>query len=339
MMKYFLFAFCFSGLALFLDSCTNNEKTMSSQIGKDRFSQYPALMISNDEVKMKVYLPDTEKGLYRGTRFDWSGVIGSVQYKGHEYFGYWKKTHDPFFHEDLSGPVEGYIEPGLGYEEATSGGKFIRIGVGILEKPEEVAYQMVKTYNILDHGKWIINHGPDWIEFTHEIASDFGYSYIYTKKISLTMDKPGFKLEHNLKNTGTKLIETDQFNHNFFMIDGERSGTAFQLSFPFAVSTEDDLKGYMKIEDRDLFFINDIKKDDPIFLNLKGYGEKAADHKVTVKNKKSGAGVTFTVDKPLHRIAFWACETTLSPENFIFISVPPGEEENWVSEYGLFVEE
>jgi hypothetical protein len=86
------------------------------------FEQYLSTVISNDEVQLKVYLPDSENGLYRATRFDWSGVIGSVQYKGHEYFGYWKETHDPLFHEDLSGPVEGYIEPGLGYAEAEPGG-------------------------------------------------------------------------------------------------------------------------------------------------------------------------------------------------------------------------
>src|SRR5210317_1311194 len=81
----------------------------------ENFDQFPHTVISNSEVEMKVYLPDSEKGLYRATRFDWSGVIGSVQYKGHEYFGYWKDTHDPLFHEDLPGPVEGYIKPGLGY--------------------------------------------------------------------------------------------------------------------------------------------------------------------------------------------------------------------------------
>ncbi len=33
------------------------------------------------------HLPDAENGMYRATRFDWSGVIGSVKYKGHEYLG------------------------------------------------------------------------------------------------------------------------------------------------------------------------------------------------------------------------------------------------------------
>ncbi|UCG28981.1 MAG: hypothetical protein JSV24_06365, partial [Bacteroidales bacterium] len=291
-------------------------------------------VISNDEIQMKVYLPDPEKGLYRATRFDWSGVIGSVKYKGHEYFGYWKETHDPMFHEDLTGPVEGYIEPGLGYADAEPGGKFIRIGVGIIEKGDEPEYNWRKTYNILDHGKWTIDNGKDWITFTHEINSDFGYGYIYQKTIQLKSN--GFFIEHKLKNTGQKTIETDQFNHNFFMIDAEKSGPAFNISFPFTISTEDDLKGYLEIKDKNLYFIKELK-DTSVFLELSRYSGEVMDHQVTVINRKSGAGVTFTVDKPLSRLVFWACETTLSPENSIWISVGSGEEENWISDYTLFV--
>ena len=284
---------------------------------------------------MKVYLPDPENGLYRATRFDWSGVIGSVQYKDHEYFGYWKGTHDPLFHEDLAGPVEGFIEPGLGYAEAKPGEGFVRIGVGILEKEDESEYNWNKTYKVLDHGEWTIDHGQDWITFTHQIQTDFGYAYTYTKTIRLKND--GFVINHILRNRGEKPIETDQFNHNFFMIDGERSGTAFQLSFPYEINSGDDPKGYLELKGKELTFIKDIERGDHVFLTLEGYGEKVADHQVKVVNRESGAGVIFSVDKPLHRMVFWACETTLSPENFILISVKPGESDNWSSEYNLFV--
>ncbi len=300
-------------------------------------SGFPAIKLSNGQVELEVYLPDPENGLYRATRFDWSGVIGSAQYQGHEYFGYWKDTHDPLYHEDLTGPVEGFIKEGLGYEEAKPGEGFIRIGVGVLEKEDETEYNWMKTYKILDHGKWTIDHGKDWITFTHEVQSKLGYAYIYTKSIKLKED--GFIIEHALQNKGQKIIETDQFNHNFFMIDGDKSGTAFQISFPFKPSTEADLKGYMEIEDKNFTFIKDINKEKSVFAELNGYSQQVADHMVTVNNRRTGAGVTFTVDKPLHRMVFWACHTTLSPENFIWISVKPGEEEKWVSDYTLFTNE
>jgi len=246
-MKSIVLLLTLASMCVFLENCTSK---------KMDFEQFPSIVISNNEVQMKVYLPDPEKGFYRATRFDWSGVIGSVQYKGHEYFGYWKETHDPLFHEDLTGPVEGYIEPGLGYADAEPGGKFIRIGVGIIEKEDETEYNWRKTYKILDHGKWQIDHGEDWVTFSHEIKSDIGYGYIYEKTIKLKSN--GFTIKHKLQNTGIKAIETDQFNHNFFMIDGEHSGPSFNISFPYSISTNDDLKGYLKIKDNDLYFTKEL---------------------------------------------------------------------------------
>ena len=316
-----------AGLGTVLGSCSPDELD---------FSQYPSVEISNKEVKMKVYLPDAEKGLYRATRFDWSGVIGSVQYKGHEYFGYWKSTHDPMFHEDLTGPVEGYIEPGPGYEEAQAGGHFIRIGVGLIEKALEEEYVWNETYKIVDHGSWEVDHGEDWISFKHEISSDIGYSYIYEKHIQLKED--GFVIGHKLHNTGSKDLETDQFNHNFFMIDGEASGPAFKISFPYEISTGDETKGMLEVKGKEINFLRGLVDDDAVFVALSGYSDEVADHEVTVRNQKSGAGVTFQVDKPLYRMVFWSCATTLSPENFIWLSVKPGETEIWNSDYTLFVE-
>ena len=305
--------------------------------GQDKpdLGKFPSVVISNDHIRMVVYPPDTEKGLYRATRFDWSGVIGSVQYRGHEYFGYWKDTHDPMFHEDLPGPVEGFIEPGLGYNEADPGGRFIRIGVGVIEKEDEPEYNWMETYRILDYGKWTIDNGTDWISFTHEVKGDFGYGYIYKKIVRLKSD--GFTIEHTLQNTGQKTIETDQFNHNFFMIDGKKSGPPFSISFPFEISTGDDLKGYLEIDGRELRFIKELAGN-TVFLELEGYGGETADHRITVTDRESGAGVTYSVDRPLARLVFWACETTLCPENSVWISVEPGRRMEWTADYTLFAD-
>lgn len=298
--------------------------------------QYPHVMLSNEEVQMKVYLPDPENGLYRATRFDWSGVIGSLKYKGHEYFDYWKSTHDPFIHEDLPGPVEGFIDPGLGYEEAGAGDSFIRIGVGVLEKGDEEEYGWTETYKILDHGNWKVDSGKDNITFTHEIQSDFGYAYKYIKKISLIDE--GFVIYHKLENLGDKVIETDQFNHNFFVIDQTKSGPDFLVKFPFELSTERDTKGMIELRGSEIHYLKPVEDGSSVFLELTGFSDSIEDHHATIINKKTGAGITLAVDQPIHRMAFWTCHTTLCPENFILIKVDPGASMEWNATYTLFVQ-
>src|ERR1700688_1757522 len=40
----------------------------------------PHAEIANSVMRVKLYLPDTTSGFYRGTRFDWSGVVGDLQF-------------------------------------------------------------------------------------------------------------------------------------------------------------------------------------------------------------------------------------------------------------------
>jgi hypothetical protein len=61
--------------------------------------EYPQDEISNRELRVKLYLPDTQKGYYRGTRFDWSGVIYGLRYRGHDYYGPWYTRTDPGVHD------------------------------------------------------------------------------------------------------------------------------------------------------------------------------------------------------------------------------------------------
>ena len=197
--------------------------------------QFPAAEISNGQITAKLLLPDASKGYYRGTRFDWSGVVESLKTKDHEYFGQWFEKYDPKLHDAIMGPVEEFMtnEKGLGYDEVAAGGEFIRIGVGAVRKPEEQRYERFKTYDIVDNGKWKVNKGKDWIEFTQELGDHNGYSYRYTKRISLPKGESQMVIDHRLKNTGKKAIATQQYNHNFFVLDGQPTGPDASAQFAF----------------------------------------------------------------------------------------------------------
>src|SRR5690242_11375781 len=99
-------------------------------------AEFPEASISNGEIRARLLLPDPARGYYRGTRFDWSGAIASLQYKGHEYFGQWFEKYDPKTHDAIMGPVEEFRsdDGGLGYAAAKVGDTFVRIGVGVVRK-------------------------------------------------------------------------------------------------------------------------------------------------------------------------------------------------------------
>lgn len=298
----------------------------------------PQLEISNGEVRARIYLPDAEKGYYRGVRFDWSGVVASLEYKGHNYFGVWFPHYDPKLHDAITGPVEEFRseDGGLGYADAKPGGTFVKIGVGVLRKPTADEYKFVTPYDLVDGGKWNVRHGSNWVEFTQVLKDKSGYAYRYTKRLSLAKDKPELVLEHTLKNTGKRPIDTSVYDHDFFVIDGQTTGPDFTIKFPFAVHAKEDLKGLAETRGNELVYLQQLQKRQSAASYLEGFGDSAKDNDIRVENRKAGAGVRETGDHPLSKLYFWSIPTTVCPEAYIHMAMEPGKETHWQIKYEFY---
>jgi hypothetical protein len=177
-------------------------------------------------------MPDAERGYYRATRFDWSGVVADLQAGGHSYFGRWNPKYDPKLHDAISGPVQEFVT-GQGFDDAKPGETFVKIGVGVLRKPAEAARGFA-TLEIVDGGKWSTKVNKDSVEFIHEVNDPVsGYGYRYTKTVALSPGKTQMTLTHHLESTGAKPIDTEMYNHNFFVLDGQPSGPDVEVRVPF----------------------------------------------------------------------------------------------------------
>lgn len=303
-------------------------------------AEFPSAGISNEIIRARLLLPDAQNGYYRATRFDWSGVIASLRYKDHEYFGPWFARHDPLINDAITGPVEEFRsnDGGLGYGEARPGGAFIRIGVGVVRKPDEPQYQPFRTYEIVDPGKWTITRGPDRVSFVHELAADTGYAYVYRKTVRLAPDSSELILEDSIENTGRRVIETEQYNHNFFVIDNQPAGPDFVVRFPFQLRARRDIKGPAELRGAEIAFLRPLADGESAYAELEGFGSTAADYSITVENRRTGAGVRIRGDRPLSRLVFWSIRTTVCPEPYISIRVEPGRTFEWRIAYQFYAE-
>ncbi|UBM59349.1 hypothetical protein LAG90_01590 [Marinilongibacter aquaticus] len=294
---------------------------------------YPQASISNGVLNGKVYLPESETGYYQGTRFDWAGVVSSLTYKGHEFFGQWNASTQKGLHDAIMGPVEEFME--LGYDEAEVGETFLRIGVGALEKPDEKAQSRFKTYEIKDQGKRKVKVKGDGVRFSQKIKIPQGYGYLYKKELKLLKDQPVLVLSHSLKNTGDKVIETSVYNHNFFVIDGEHTNENIKTTFAYDPKAEGKGFGSLaEFEGRALIYKRELRRGENVFSeNIEGFGDTADDYRLKIENLKSGAEVTITCDKPIEKMVFWSCQTTSCPEPYVKLSIAPGETIKWNIQY------
>jgi hypothetical protein len=296
---------------------------------------YPKADISNKLIHAVVMLPNAEHGSYQGTRFDWSGVISSLQYAGHNYVAQWHNQNNPKINDAVTGPAEEFITS-LGYDQAKPGGTFVRIGVGILRKPNETAFQRFKTYDIVQPGQWIIRKGKNWIRFTQKLTSEDGYAYVYRKALELKEGKPELIIKHSLKNTGQKTIETDEYSHNLFVIDHEVVGPDIAIRFSFAPKPTSRLQNGAEIHGKMITFARDLQKGEFVFTELGGFGNGLRDFDVRSENRKSGAGVRISGSRPLTKMVFWSIPTVACPETYVHLDIHPGEETHWKTRFDFY---
>lgn len=311
----------------------------------------PQAEISNGPVRVKLYLPDATHGFYRGTRFDWSGVVADLEYEGHSYYGNWFTGTDPkisdFIYQGadiiagpcsaISGPVEEFT-PEIGFGAANAGGTFLKVGVGILRKPDDAAYSAYRLYEVVNGGKWSVKKSASAIEFTQELNDPAsGYGYIYHKKLSLAAGKPVMVIEHSLKNTGKQPIETTVYNHNFLVLDKQPTSDAFSITFPFplAVTPVPD-KELAEVVKNQLLYRKTLTGEDRVYFTVDNFGKSVDDYNIRIENSKQKAGMTITSDRPLAKLSLWSIRSVIAVEPFVAVSVTPGGETSWKYEYTYY---
>jgi len=297
---------------------------------------FPQAEISNKMIRAKLYLPDIEKGYYRGSRFDWSGVIPELEYKGHSFFAQCFNSYDPKIHNAILGPVEEFTE--LGYDKAKVGEEFIRIGIGGFKKTDEKSIERFGFYEISNPGKWDIKTADDKVIFTHTLNDAAGYSYVYTKTVMLKEGEPKLVLQHSLKNTGNKTMETVVYNHNFFVIDNQPVGPAIVIKFPFDIIGKwNNPDGLSVIDGKNIRYTRELVAGENVMIeDVKGHSNSISDYDFRIENIKTGAGVRITCNRPISKIIFWSSYKTSCPEPYIDINVKPGEEFTWDITYEFY---
>lgn len=308
-------------------------------------SSYPSASISNGILNAVLYLPDAKNGYYRGTRFDWSGVVPCLAYKGHTYFGVWFPHYDPTLHDAITGPVEEFrtaddkaSDNGWSYEHAKAGEPFVKLGVGVLRRTDDTPYKFANTYPLIDGGKWTTRTTRDGATFTHHLKGPSGFAYVYTKVLKLEKNQPILILEHELKNTGTSPIETDVYDHDFYMIDNTVTGPDMVVRFPFTPKADREFSD-ARIDGKEIVYERELQTGESAFGALTGYSNNASDYDFFVENRKTRVGVEQTGDVPISRLYFWSIRTTVCPEAYVHIKVAPGQTTHWKIRYRFYAHE
>ena len=307
--------------------------------------------LANTSTRVTLALPGAGENPYRGTRFDWSGVISGLEFEGHTWFGQWFERMDPSIHDFIygssgiiagpctavTGPVEEFTAA-LGYQDAAVGGTFVKIGVGVLRKPSDAKYDSFHLYEIADPAQWHVSRRRNMVRFQQEIGdSSSGFGYEYSKTVRLSDREPMLIIDHQLKNTGKRAIETDVYDHNFLVIDRQAPGPDITIGVPFQIDAihppESNLAEFTGDHIR---FLRQLSGEDRVYGSFHGFGSSPSDYDIRIEDARIGGGLRITGDRPLSNAAVWAIRSVLAVEPFVNIAIEPGKTATWRYQYTFY---
>lgn len=311
------------------------------------FGESHDVQIGNGLIHATIHPPDPVSGFYRGTRFDWSGIIGSLTYHNHNYYGPWFTKTDPTVKDYIyngpdiiagpcsavTGPAEEFLTNGeaLGFNEASPGGTFLKIGVGVLRRPDDAKYSIFRLYDVVDHGKWSVRVSPESVAFIQKVSDpSSGYGYLYRKVIRLIPGKPQMIIEHKLTNVGRRTIVTSVYDHNFLVLDHQTIGPDFSITLPFEIHPARPTNStFGTVDGRSIHYVRALHGRDLFGIKIEGFGPTSKDYEITIDNPHAGAGMRIKGDRPLESEELWSIRSTLAMEPYIHMSIGPGKSFTW----------
>ncbi len=302
-------------------------------------NQYPTTVIGNERLAARIMLPDLERGFYRAVRFDHFGIVSRVVADGHSYYGVYisPDRHDPTHHDHIAGICEEFdIDGPAGYDEAAPGQRFVKIGVGVLQRDGNADYFFARPYQLIDPGKRAVEHTDRSVTFRQTVDGPRGWAYDYTKLVRVDKREPKLIIERTLRNTGTKTIDTLHYSHNFTTIDDQPADANYVIAFPFEARSVEhrDRHGLVRIVDGRVTFTRRLPRKQSSWYRLVGYDpDDPNDNAATVINRATGASVRVSNDRPLARLAMYAHTPVVCPEPFVRLRIDPGEQATWSTTY------
>ncbi len=294
--------------------------------------------LSNDRLSLALAVPGAA-ATYRGTRFSWAGIISEVTWGEHHLFGPWQPGPLPLdLHDNVSGTAGEFgmgiadMPPPLGFNEAALGDCFVKIGVGVLRRPDTQPYQFHGSYELVEAPAWEVSANSWRVDMRQRLEFK-GFGYDYTHAIELVPGASAFVIRHRLTNTGGRPIHQTHYSHNFVVLDRQPVGPDYEVIFPFTPGPAFGEESDAVLQGNRLGFRQPLRK--AIFAMLTGFNGDAADNQVTVRNRRTGLTLKVVGDRPILRYHFFAVPGAVCPEPFVEIHAAPGETIVWEHRYEL----
>ncbi len=214
----------------------------------------------------------------------------------------------------------------LSYWKTLPGKEFMKIGIGALTRKSWMPYRFFKDYKIRPFSTEVKTYN-NRVEFTQNNCSVGEYAYNYLKTVEIKDNS--LTISYRLRNTGYKVIKTEEYCHNFLR-PGDTDITGQFISETNSLLKSRKTVGKIKVHSKSISFKSDPEK---VYFMYCKFKEKPKNFFWKITNRENGVSVKGIGDFPVSKFALWGMKHVISPETFNSIRINPGEEQVWSRSY------
>ncbi len=276
---------------------------------------------------------------YNACRFDWTGQINQVELIDKFLFCTTEKsnTKSPNLYGKGLYNEFGINRP-VGYDDCPDYDYFHKIGVGLIKKEKEETYNFFKNYTFKPATFKLSQISDTDITITTISSNYRGYAYQLIKNYKL-LEKE-LIISYTLLNSGTKMIQTEEYTHNFIAFNYQKIDQHYQLLLkqPLNVKNIKEVvnpDNCIKINKNTInwaqttsaeFYLSNLNEN-----GIPNTGWKLFHSQLQVSISEEVNFIPF-------KFCIWGNSHVVSPELFIDIKLLPGETLQWQRKYKFTVE-
>ncbi len=286
--------------------------------------------MSNGIIEITLMDPNAPNRYYRGARFSPAAFVMTAT-KGENSYLFCPTDHDPEIDgAGLAMEFDILTKGGPpGFHEAAVGDGYLKIGVGVLRKQEK-HYRFERPQEIIERAVTTFSFANEKAVFSQSCDGINGYAYSLSSTV--TLQHNAIVIDHKLTNTGRRAFNTENYAHNYLSFDGSRTGPGYTITFPYEVS-EPAVEPLRRVEKGMLAYVDFV--DETVNHNVPYPSDHTGANSFAVHHLESGMKIEAVTSVPGTKTFLNSTSAYLSPEQFITISLEPGQHAEWKRTYRL----
>jgi len=274
-----------------------------------------SLVINSERLRVDIATPGT---LYSGSRYDWTAFITQITLDDRVTFCA-PEAIDGSGSGGIGLCSEFGIESAVGFDEAALGEHFVKPGVGLLERVDELPYDFARPYRITPFDVATELRDGE-ILFISEPKGCRGYSLRTMRTVRV--ESSDVIVESLIENVGSRRINTTEYCHNFIAINGRNPGKGTRLRLSESAPSINRCSG-LQVTGSAIYWQQELTET--FYAKFDGCFPSWWE----LVDTDLGVAVSEEVDFEPDGFALFATKRTTSPEIFIRIDLMPGKRCQW----------